>query len=193
MRLAATIALISLWPVAALAGGAPAGSSPPAPPSKQGAAASASVPPTTAPIPKVASKVPVSGKGAGKTGKTEGPVQTVLVTVENVESNKGDVSVALCDKGLSKDGCPFGTGRTAATGTMEFVFENIPPGNYAVVAFHDLNSNREFDQILGVPREPYALSKDAANKMIPTFKDAALAIGEGETRVTIKMHRFMGR
>ena len=186
MRLAATIALISLWPVAALAGGAPAGSSPPAPPSKQGAASSVSAPPTTAPAPKLS----VSGKGAGK---TEGRVQTVLVTVENVESSKGDVSVALCDKGLSKDGCPFGTGRTAATGTMEFVFENIPPGNYAVVAFHDLNSNREFDQILGVPREPYALSKDAANKMIPTFKDAALAIGEGETRVTIKMHRFMGR
>ena len=184
MRLAATTALISLWPVAALAGGAPAGLYPPAPPSKQGAASSTSVPPTATPAPKVASKVPASGKGAGK---------TVLVTVENVESNKGDVSVALCDKGLSKDGCPFGTGRTAATGTMEFVFENIPPGNYAVVAFHDLNSNREFDQILGVPREPYALSKDAANKMIPTFKDAALAIGEGETRVTIKMHRFMGR
>jgi uncharacterized protein (DUF2141 family) len=112
---------------------------------------------------------------------------------EHQRRYKGDVSVALCDKGLSKDGCPFGTGRTAATRTMEFVFENIPPGNYAVVAFHDLNSNREFDQILGVPREPYALSKDAANKMIPTFKDAALAIGEGETRVTIKMHRFMGR
>ena len=185
MRLAATTALISLWPVAALAGGAPAGLSPPAPPSKQGAASSASAPPTTAPAQKIASKVSVSGKGTGK--------QTVLVMVENVESSKGDVSVALCDKGLSKDGCPFGTGRTAATGTMEFVFENIPPGNYAVVAFHDLNSNREFDQILGVPREPYALSKDAANKMIPTFKDAALAIGEGETRVTIKMQRFMGR
>jgi hypothetical protein len=29
--------------------------------------------------------------------------------------------------------------------------------------------------------------------MIPTFKDAALAIGEGETRVTIEMQRFMGR
>ena len=190
MRLAATIALISLWPVAVLAGGAPAGSSPPAQPSKQGAAASASVPPTTAPAPKVASKVPGSGKGAGK---IEGPVQTVLVTVENVESSKGDVSVALCDKGLSKEACPFGTGRTAATGTMEFAFENIPPGNYAVVAFHDLNSNREFDQILGVPREPYALSKDAANKMIPTFKDAALAIGGGGKRGNNKMQRFMGR
>ena len=134
MRLAATTALISLGPVAALAGGAPAGLSPPAPPSKQGAAASASVPPTATPAPKVVSKVPASGKSAGK---TEGPVQTVLVTVENVESSKGDVSVALCDKGLSKDGCPFGTGRTAATGTMEFVFENIPPGNYAVVACQD--------------------------------------------------------
>jgi uncharacterized protein (DUF2141 family) len=190
MRLAATIALISLWPVAALAGGAPAGSSPPVPPSKQGVASSVSAPPTTAPAPKVAPKLSVSGKGAGK---TEGRVQAVLVTVENVESNKGDVSVALCDKGLSKDGCPFGTGKTAVTGTMEFVFESIPPGNYAVVAFHDVNSNREFDQTLGVPREPYALSKDAANKMIPTFKDAALAIGEGETRVTIKMQRFLGR
>ena len=186
MRLAATIVLTGLWPIAALAGGAPA----PTPASKQGAASSVGTPSTAAPATKVTSKAPVAGKSAGK---TEGPVQKVLVTVDNIESNKGDVSVALCDKSLSKDGCPHGTGRAAAAGTMEFAFENIPPGNYAVVAFHDVNGNREFDQTLGIPREPYALSKDAASKMVPTFKDAALAIGEGETRVTIKMQRLMGR
>ena len=99
MRLAAITALISLCPVAALAGGAPAGLSPPAPLSKQGAASSTSVPPTATQAPKVASKVPASGKSAGK---TEGPAQTVLVTVKNVESSKGDVSVALCDENVSE-------------------------------------------------------------------------------------------
>lgn len=43
------------------------------------------------------------------------------------------------------------------------VFTGIPAGKYAVVVYHDENSNRHFDQnAFGMPLEGYGFSKNAA-------------------------------
>ncbi len=110
--------------------------------------------------------------------------------MENVESNKGTVNVAVCDTDLSPQGCPYTTSIPAAKGFVEVVFNGIPPGNYAVVGYHDVNNNDQFDKFLSMPREPYALSGQAANELIPTFHDAQLKISQGENYVIIRMKRL---
>ena len=75
---------------------------------------------------------------------------------------------------------------------MEATFESIPPGSYAVVAYHDVNGNGQFDRVLGIPREPYALSGQAAKKMVPTFGDAVLPMHTGENAVVIRLKRLGG-
>ncbi len=117
---------------------------------------------------------------------------TVTVIVENVETDSGTVKVALCDKGLSREGCPYSHAITAAKGFVETEFDNIPPGTYAVVGYHDVNGNNEFDKLFGMPREPYALSSKAANMLVPTFADAALHIGAGQNAVIIRLKRLGG-
>jgi uncharacterized protein (DUF2141 family) len=71
-------------------------------------------------------------------------------------------------------------------------FENIEPGVYAVAGYQDLNDNSEFDKLLGLPREPYALSGAAAEKLVPTFDDAALEFPAGPNDVMIRMKRLGG-
>jgi len=115
---------------------------------------------------------------------------TVRVTVENVESDRGSVWVALCDTSLSMEGCPRQKAVPAVAGTIEVVFEDIPPGVYAVAGFHDTNGNDVFDKFMGVPREPYALSGAAADELVPRFKDAAMQMKPGENDVTIRMKRL---
>jgi uncharacterized protein (DUF2141 family) len=117
---------------------------------------------------------------------------TITVIVEGVESSKGVVNVAVCDKDLSEEGCPHSTSVKASAGFVEARFDKVPPGNYAVVGYHDENGNDEFDKFLGVPREPYALSNRAGEKMVPTFKDAALKIKQGENTVIIRLQRLLG-
>jgi len=117
---------------------------------------------------------------------------TVHVLVENVESNSGMVWLALCDAGLSVDGCPYKTSVPAAQGVVEATFENIPPGEYAVAGYHDVNDNGVFDMILKVPREPYALSGSAGEELVPRFKDAALLLKAGTNDVIIRMKRLGG-
>jgi uncharacterized protein (DUF2141 family) len=117
---------------------------------------------------------------------------TVTVIVEGVESSKGVVNVALCDKGLSREGCPYTQSTAAAAGFVEARFQDVPPGIYAVVGYHDVNSNDEFDKMLGVPREPYALSSKAGEMLVPGFEDAALNIKKGDNTVIIRMQRLGG-
>jgi uncharacterized protein (DUF2141 family) len=119
------------------------------------------------------------------------PSGTIIhVIVENVESNKGTVNVAVCDTGLSQDGCPYTTSTPATQGFVEVVFDDVPPGEYAVVGYHDVNNNDQFDKFLSMPREPYALSGEAANSLIPAFRDAQLKINQGENYVIIRMKRL---
>lgn len=117
---------------------------------------------------------------------------TISVVVENVKTDTGTVNIGLCDKGLSRETCPFDKEVRASAGFVEATFDNIPPGTYAVVAYHDANGNGQFDRILGVPREPYALSGEAGQKMVPSFKDAALPIRTGENAVIIRLRRLSG-
>lgn len=117
-------------------------------------------------------------------------VTTVHVIVENVESNRGTVNVAVCDTDLTPEGCPYKTSAPASQGFVEVVFDDVPPGSYAVVGYHDVNDNDEFDRFLSMPREPYALSGAAANLLIPDFSDAMLKINQGENYVIIRMKRL---
>ena len=116
----------------------------------------------------------------------------IHVIAENVESGQGEVWLALCDTSLTVEGCPYKKGVPAAGGFVEVTFEDIPPGIYAVVGYHDVNGNNEFDSMLGVPREPYALSGPAGEMLVPTFEDAAVEIKPGPNNVILRLSRLVG-
>lgn len=117
---------------------------------------------------------------------------TVIVTISGVQPNKGMVSVGICDTGLGGDNCPVSGKQHSAAETLEFIFENIPAGHYAFGGHQDLNENGERDSnLLGIPKEPVALSNNALQKMMPSFADAKLPVAAGvETRVDLRLQMF---
>ena len=68
-------------------------------------------------------------------------------------------------------------------------FAGIAPGKYALVAFHDENSNGEFDRTwFGMPKEGYAFSNNVRPVFAPpSFKAAAFDYAGGELWLTIAM------
>ena len=114
----------------------------------------------------------------------------IFVTIDGVHSNQGSVFV-----GLYAGPAKFLQGNLsdamrkvpASTGPITVVFDNLPPGTYAVGAFHDENGNDHLDtNFLGLPEEGYALSNNVRAVMAkPTFQQAAFSIGEQGAQVAL--------
>lgn len=112
------------------------------------------------------------------------------VTLRGVNSTEGQALVAVHrhvpGAGFpADDGVVAGKARPAATGDIRFFFEALPPGDYAVAAFHDADGDGQLDaNLVGMPTECYGFSNDARGFMgPPTFDAARVSVGSGEETV----------
>ena len=88
----------------------------------------------------------------------------------------------------SNDGRPVAAVTVAASGAVVATFENLPAGDYAVKAFHDVDGDGEMDtNPFGMPTEPYAFSNNAVGNMGPARWDRARFAVSGETTQTISI------
>jgi uncharacterized protein (DUF2141 family) len=114
----------------------------------------------------------------------------IVVTIDGLHSNQGNVFVGLYAgpaKFLQGNQSDAQRKVRASTGPMTVVFDNLPPGTYAVGAFHDENGNDHLDtNFLGLPVEGYALSNNVRAAMAkPTFQQAAFTVGEQGANVAL--------
>lgn len=117
---------------------------------------------------------------------------TVVLTFET-GARTGMVMVALYDSAAAFDGSGAGeaaVARTAisASGRVVATFGNLPAGDYAVKAFHDVNGDGEMNtNPFGMPIEPYAFSNNAVGNMGPARWGQAHFAVSGETAQTISL------
>ena len=121
----------------------------------------------------------------------------VVITVTDLRNSKGVVRACMTTRSDIFPKCIKDTGahRTVvpASGKVEIRFTGVKPGDYAIALLHDENDNGKADRAMGMmPKEGYGFSRDAPVKMAPPkFGDAVMKLGEGTTRVTIKMRYFL--
>jgi uncharacterized protein (DUF2141 family) len=87
----------------------------------------------------------------------------VLVRVENVRSDQGHVRVELCTSDtFLTDNCIVGGLAPAQEGETLVTLTNVPPGDYAVQAYHDANDDHKVNRgLLGIPKEDIGFSREA--------------------------------
>ncbi len=108
------------------------------------------------------------------------------VVVSGVESSEGQVLVAVYNEASAfpKFERVFRNGAAPAkTGSTKVVFEDLPPGEYALAVFHDENANDALDKnLLGFPKEAYGFSMAKTRAFgPPSFEDCALVLREDMT------------
>jgi len=123
---------------------------------------------------------------------TAGPASAarIIVTIDGLKNAQGNVFVGLYAspaKFLQGNQTDAQRRVKASTGPITVTFDNLPPGTYAVGAFHDENANDHLDtNVLGLPTEGYALSNGVRAVMAkPTFQQAAFSVGDGDKPVAL--------
>ena len=109
----------------------------------------------------------------------------LAVEVHGIRSGEGRLFVAVHAPETGAT-FPAGTGMVAGfeqrarTGAIRFVLRDLPPGRYAVNAFHDENGNGELDaNLLGIPSEGYGFANDPpATFGPPDFEAAAVTLDD---------------
>jgi uncharacterized protein (DUF2141 family) len=126
------------------------------------------------------------------------------VTLRDVRSDDGAVMIGLYDDPVGfvaaiKDSTKnarlneptrrVGVSMRATAGFQSIVFTDLPPGRYAIIAFHDENDNGRLDEnALGLPTEGYGFSNDARGLLsAPSFDAAAITMGAADMSIAISL------
>lgn len=120
---------------------------------------------------------------------------TLSVRITNVRNSRGVMHIDVCpETQFLKDDCPYAASVPAVAGVTVVTIEHLPPGRYAVQAFHDENRNGKVDRaIFGVPKEGIGFSNDAPIHLgPPKWKDAVFAFTGPLQTIALRMRYMLG-
>ncbi len=101
---------------------------------------------------------------------------SMIVRLTDFSSSEGRVMVALYDsKNVYEESKAYKAFASEITNKkVEYVFEGIPFGEYAIKCYHDENSNGKMDtNFMGIPSEAYGFSNNARGSFGPADYDDA--------------------
>ena len=118
----------------------------------------------------------------------------LAVEVHGIRSDDGRLFVAVHSP-ETRETFPASAGMVAAlqqktrAGTIRFVLRDLPPGRYAVAAFHDENGNGDLDtNLLGIPSEGTGFANDPPSSFgPPDFESAAVTLGEAPAAAAMSL------
>ncbi|MDT0557126.1 DUF2141 domain-containing protein [Ichthyenterobacterium sp. W332] len=101
-------------------------------------------------------------------------VNSITVTIENIKNNNGKVLLSLHSKDTFMKGQGIMNSESKITdGKVTITFENVKPGEYAIMALHDENENNRMDfENNGMPKENYGMSNNPMSYGPPMYSDA---------------------
>lgn len=113
----------------------------------------------------------------------------VTVTVTNAVSDKGKVYFALYDsqESFNNKSAVLTAEGSLLEGVAKVIFNDVKPGTYAIVCYHDANGNGKLDfSDNGMPLEDYGASNNTSNFGPPNFNDAKFDVSNGDLNLIIK-------
>ena len=113
---------------------------------------------------------------------------TITVTVENVLSDGGTILAGLHTAETFMKGAGLtNVTAPAVKGEVTLTFENVTPGEYAIMIMHDANDNQRMDmEPNGMPKESYGMTGNSMPMGPPTFADAQFEVADKDLDFRIR-------
>jgi len=112
------------------------------------------------------------------------------IELTGVENDHGLVRVAVCTpETFATKHCPFTGAAPAKPGSVTVSVDGIPPGRYAIQAYHDEDGDGRLRRgLFGIPAEAIGFSRDARVRLsAPNFEDAAIDVAEPATATRLRL------
>jgi uncharacterized protein (DUF2141 family) len=121
------------------------------------------------------------------------PGGAIIVDVAGVRSDQGMIRVSVCPRAKFLGDCPWFASAPAHAGAVSVTLPDIPPGRYAVQAFHDADGDGKLARYwFGLPREGVGFSNDAmAHITLPRFSVAAFDHPAAAQHVAVTVRYFL--
>jgi len=135
----------------------------------------------------------VSTLQAQEAPKTEACFGDLKMIVTGLKNSDGQIKFDLDNspgtfKPQKNGPAAFRKGRSPITDKkVEYVFKDIPCGEYAVKLYHDENMNQDFDKFLKIPKEEYGFSNCKGCILPPSFEKAKFLFDKEHSTVTIEL------
>lgn len=129
----------------------------------------------------------VAQEGTSSGGK---PV-TLTIVLTGLASDEGTAALALYDTRAAYEALaePLRKARLEIEDRRcTWTVEGLPPGDYAVTAYHDRDDDGELDKgAFGIPTEPYGFSNGARGKLGPPAWSAVRLALAADARVEVPL------
>ena len=116
---------------------------------------------------------------------------TLTVTLQNVRDGSGALRAGLYRDPTSfrKEAQAVSVAQVpAAPGEVTLSFTGVPPGRYAIMAYHDENGDGTLNRRFGMfPTEGYGLSNNPQVSGPPAFDDSAFEVAAPATAIAIEL------
>ena len=115
--------------------------------------------------------------------------QTITVTIENAKNDNGKLLVSLNTKDTFMKGAGIqSTASEIKDGKATITFENVAPGDYAIMVLHDENDNQRMDfEDNGMPKESYGMSNNPRSFGPPIYEDAKFTLANDALKLSIRL------
>ena len=116
----------------------------------------------------------------------------LVVSLEGIKDNTGNLRATLyreSDPFRKEDKAFKIISLPASKGTVKLEFKGLLPGRYAIMAYHDEDSDQKLKLRFGMfPLEGYGLSNNPKVSGPPKFADSAFDVAGAETSLSIKLN-----
>ncbi|MAX71000.1 MAG: hypothetical protein CMC76_07835 [Flavobacteriaceae bacterium] len=113
---------------------------------------------------------------------------TITVTIDNVKNNEGTVLLSLHTSETFMKGKGVMSGESKIENNKVVItFDNVKPGEYAILALHDENNNKNMDyETNGMPKEDYGMSNNVMSFGPPQYDDAKFKVENEDIDLNIR-------
>lgn len=136
------------------------------------------------------------GAGADAAGAASPAKAQLTIRFDGLRSTKGLMRVCMTRNKTHFPKCEDDPaafkGSVAASKDAHILFSNVPPGDYALMAMHDENSNAKLDTMLGIPREGVGFSRNPRLRFgAPSYESVVFTVPAGESSTVVKLQYFL--